>query len=121
MSAMHDLVAQWRREAETLERREQGSTGKLIRRLAVEVEEALRHDEDEALTLAEAALESNYSTEHLRKLVAAGTIPNAGEKGRPQIRRSDLPTRSTNGKGHVGSPEDDARTFLSERGEARGT
>ena len=33
-------------------------------------------------------------------------------KGRPRIRRSDLPTRPTNGKGHHGSPEDDARTSL---------
>ena len=38
------------------------STSKLIRRLAVEVDEAMRDDQDEALTLAEAALESSYST-----------------------------------------------------------
>jgi hypothetical protein len=62
--------------------------------------------------LANSFDDSRYSVEHLRKMVAPGTIPNAGEKGRPRIRRSDLPTRPTNGKGHVGSSDDDARTFL---------
>ena len=47
-----------------------------------------------------------------RKAKPPGTIPNAGERGRPRIRRSDLPTRPTNGKGYLDSPEDDARTFL---------
>ena len=54
MSAVHDLVTRWRSEAETVERCGHESTGKLIRRLAVEVDEALRDDEDETLTLAEA-------------------------------------------------------------------
>ena len=109
MSAVRDLIVRWRTDADTLERCGHESTGKLIRRLAVEAEEALRDDSEETLTLAEAALESSYSIEHLRKMVASGTIPNAGEKGRPRIRRSDLPTKRTNGNGHVGSPEDDAR------------
>ena len=104
MSAMHDLLARWRSEAETVERCGYETTGKLIRRLAVEVEEALRDHQEETLTLAEAAFESRYSVEHLRKMAASGTIPNAGKKGRPRIRRSDLPTRPMNGKGHVGLP-----------------
>ena len=116
MSAMRDLVARWRSEAETVERCGHESTGKLIRRLSAEVEEALRHDQDETLTLAEAALESRYSIEHLRKMVAAGTIPNAGERGRPRIRRSDLPSRPTNSRGHLNSPEDDAKNFLQKSG-----
>ena len=119
MSAMYDLIAQWRSEAETLERCGHESTSKLIRRLALEAEEALRDDSEETLTLAEAALESSYSTEHLRKMVASGAIPNAGEKGRPRIRRFDLPSRPTNGRGHHGSPEDDARAFLSRAKEER--
>ncbi len=113
---MHGLVARWHSEGETLERCGHESTGKLIRRLAVEVDEALRDDQDQTLTLAEAALESSYSTEHLRKMVASGTIPNAGEKGRPRIRRSDLPAERANRNGHLGSPEDDARHFLQKSG-----
>ena len=112
MSAVQDLIARWRAEAETVGRCGHESTGKLIRRLAVEVDEALKDDQDETLTLVEAALESSYSTEHLRKMVASGTIPNAGEKGRPRIRHSDLPSRPINRNGQLGSPEDDARAFL---------
>ena len=112
MSAVHDLVTRWRSEAETVERCGHESTGKLIRRLAVEVDEALRDDQDETLTLAEAALESSYSTEHLRKMVAAETIPNAGEQGRPRIRRGDLPLKRVTQPGSLGTPEDDARAFL---------
>ena len=112
MSAMHDLIARWRSEAETVERCGHESTGKLIRRLAVEVDEALRDDQDETLTLAEAALESSYSTEHLRTMVAAETIPNAGEKGRPRIRRGDLPLKRVTQPGSLGTPEHDARAFL---------
>ena len=89
----------------------QGGGGS-IRRLAVEVDEALRDDEDETFTLAEAALEPSYSTEHLRKMVAAETIPNAGEQGRPRIRRGDLPLKRVTKQGNPGTPEGDARAFL---------
>jgi len=112
MSAMHDLIARWHSEAETVERCGHESTGKLIRRLAVEVDEASRDDQDETLTLAEAALESSYSTEHLRKMVAAEKIPNAGEKGRPRIRRSDVPLKRVMQQSNPGTPERDARAFL---------
>lgn len=114
MSAMQDLLTRWRDEAETVERCGHGSTGKLIRRLTVEVEEALRDDQDETLTLAEAALESSYSAEHIRKMVASGMIPNAGERGRPRIRRGDLPVKRTNGSS-LSSPENDVRDFLGRR------
>ena len=115
MSAMQDLVTRWRSEADTVERCGHESTGKLIRRMTGELEEALRDDQDETLTLAEAALESGYSVEHLRKLLANDVIPNAGAKGRPRICRRDLPARPVTGNRQIGSPEDDARDFLRER------
>ena len=108
MSAMEDLVARWRGEAETLERCGHESTGKLIQRLTVELEEALRDDQEEILTLAGAALATGLSSEHLRKMVASGAIPNAGERGRPRICRRDLPVRPVTGNRQLGSPEDDA-------------
>ena len=119
MSAMTDLLSRWRSEAETVERCGHESTGKLLRRLAVEVDEALRDDQDETLTLAEAALESSYSTEHLRKMVAAETIPNAGGKGRPRIRRRDVPLKRVTKPGKLGMPEDDARAFLNREKDER--
>ena len=45
------------------------------------------------LTLAEAAQESGYSVDHLERLVREGKISNAGRRGKPMIRRSDLPIR----------------------------
>ena len=118
---MQDLVTRWRSEADTVERCGHESTGKLIRRLVGELEEALRDDQDETLKLPEAALESGYSLEHLRKMVASGKIPNAGAKGRPLIRRGDLPNGPANPKGRFGSPEDDARSFLSRSGNTGNT
>jgi len=45
-------------------------------------------------------------------MVAAETIPNAGEKGRPRIRRGDLPLKRVTQQGSLGTPEHDARAFL---------
>lgn len=56
-----------------------------------ELTAALSAGQDELLTIAVAAVESRYSPQHLRALLAEGAIPNAGSKGRPRIRRADLP------------------------------
>lgn len=48
---------------------------------------------EELLSLHQAAAESGYSVDRLQKLVASGEIPNAGRKGKPAIRRSDLPRK----------------------------
>jgi hypothetical protein len=53
----------------------------------------LAPDEDEVLSLSTAARESGYSVDRLQKLVADGSIPNAGRKGKPGIRRRDLPRK----------------------------
>jgi hypothetical protein len=47
----------------------------------------------EALTLADAAKESGYSSEHLRHLVASGKLENVGRKHAPRVRRADLPRK----------------------------
>lgn len=83
----------WEREAETLARNLDERGASLLRLHATELREALRDQGSEELTLSEAALESGYSEDHLRHLVADGTIPNAGERGRPRIRRGDLPQK----------------------------
>lgn len=55
--------------------------------------DALQAEADELLTLSSAAEESGYSERRLRELLASGGIPQAGRKGAPRIRRSDLPKR----------------------------
>lgn len=66
---------------------------KLIDDFTAELEEYARQDELEALTLSQAAEESGFTEAHLGRRVADGTIPNAGKKGAPRIRRGDLPRK----------------------------
>jgi hypothetical protein len=47
----------------------------------------------DSLTLDEASRESGYSTDHLRHLIADGTLANAGRKHAPRLRRVDLPRK----------------------------
>ena len=84
------LANRWRAEAELFD--QYGSPlAAACRRHADELEAALRSHADEALDLATAAREAGYSRDRLRHLVAEGTVPNAGRKGSPRIRRGDLP------------------------------
>ena len=58
---------------------------------AVELEQALAASGSETLTLKEAARLTGLTPGHLGDLIRAGTLPNAGRKGKPLIRRADLP------------------------------
>ena len=94
MDALRALAAGWRSEADTLESRySDDRTARLFRLHAAEIDEAIRAGEGEILTLTDAARCSGYTPDHLRHLVADGDIPNAGERGRPRIRRGDLPAK----------------------------
>lgn len=81
---------------------------------ADELEGALRAAADEPLTLAKAGEESGYSVRRLRELIADGTIPQAGRKGAPRIRRGDLPTRPGHMRHAVDDydPAEDARQLV---------
>ena len=89
------LVTAWRTEAERLDRFAAAGAATAFRDAALQLESALRAEEGELLTLAESALVSGHSVDHLRHLVSAGTIANAGRKGKPMIRRADLPKKAT--------------------------
>lgn len=86
------LPESWRSRAAELERYSPPAA-EAFRAAADELEEALRERAGERLTLQEAAEESGYSTRRLRELLAEGTIPQAGRKGAPRIRRGDLPIK----------------------------
>ncbi len=91
-----DLVTVWRQQSAAYDR--DGQPGaRLLARCADELEEALRASDDASLTLTEAARVSGYSTDHLRRELREGHIPNAGRKHAPRIRRGDLPRKPGHG------------------------
>jgi len=85
-------LAKWTAEADSLRRLgAQVDGAKLIEAIVADFQAVNRADDAETLTLIEAARESGYSSEHLGKLLRRGTIPNAGRKNAPRIRRRHLP------------------------------
>ena len=111
----NDLPSAWRaRAAELREWAAAEAAACALERAAAELQEALRSAEGALLTLDAAAAESGYSADHLRHLVADGTLPNAGQKGRPRIQRRDLPRRArAAATAGAYSPQEDARQLLS--------
>jgi len=88
-----DLADRWSVEATYLERWGDERGASILRQCATELDAAARAQDDEALTIAASSAASGYSRDHLRVLVSSGEIPNAGRKGSPRIRRSDLPVK----------------------------
>ncbi len=88
----NDLPACWRERAADL-RRWAAAEGAAValEQAAGELEQALRAAADELLDIAQAAEAANLSRDHLRHLLASGALPNAGCRGRPRIKRGDLP------------------------------
>ena len=90
---LRTLIAKWRQETEIL--RQNGALGsaQVKVRDANELEEVVRAAEFEMLTLMKAAQESGYAYSTLQQRVADGSIPNAGTKSKPRIRRCDVPRK----------------------------
>ena len=104
MDVLTALAARWAAEASDLEVRYHDDRGaSLFRLCAAELLEAIREAEARVLTLTEASEASGYTSDHLRRLIADGTIPNAGRRGKPLVRRSDLPMKP--GATNVGMTE----------------
>lgn len=83
LTAMADILEEFGAEAEA----------RAVRRCAELVETRAREWVSEALTLEEAATETGFSYSALEKLIRRGQLPNVGRKGRPRIRRGDLPRK----------------------------
>ena len=66
---------------------------KTLELCAAELEQTHKEWELEALTLEQAVEESGFSYSSLQKRVAAGELSNVGEKGRPRIRRCEIPKK----------------------------
>jgi hypothetical protein len=96
----------WRREAIVLRRRGAAGQADALESCAAELV-AWQHERAfESLTLEQAEQESGYSYSALEKMVRRGELENVGEKGRPRVRRGDLPrkaVRSAKGQDLAGS------------------
>ena len=114
--APKDLPALWRQRAAEHRRFGAEAQAKTAECLADELDAALRGENDELLTLDQAASESNYHADSLGRLVREGKIPNAGSKHAPRIRRADLPhkpARVASGPVLTYDPIADARSLRS--------
>lgn len=110
-----ELVTRWRSDAELLEAHGATEAATTCRLHAAAVEAAIAEEAGRELTLQEAVAESGFSERRLRELISEGRIPNAGEKGRPRIRRADLPMKPrASGAGFDAAAE--ARSILGRAG-----
>ncbi len=118
------VVLQWRDEADTLRRRGAAAQAVVLESCAEELESALQQQHDELLSIKEAATESGYSEETLRRKARNGELPaerSSGKKSHLKLRRGDLPMkpirRNAASSSHIPyNPEEDARDIAQRLG-----
>jgi hypothetical protein len=87
---LQDLASGWRTEAALFRRRGMEQSAQLAESYAAELEARIQEWGLEALTLEAAALETGLAHDTLQKKISRGTLPNAGAKRSPRVRRRDL-------------------------------
>ncbi len=117
------LIGQWRCEAETLRKWGAAAQGVVLESCADEMETALKDWQDQLLTPEQAARETGYSAEHLRRKVRGGQLAAErceGAKTHIKIRRGDLPTKPRGDRGASPdipyNPIEDARSIAQRLG-----
>lgn len=105
------LIARWRGRQDEWSRLGAAVDGAKVAAEVVGDLEALQRAQSSAVvTLREASLIGGYSLDHLQRLVAGGQLENVGRKGRPRIRRDDVPVKAGhNLRGSVDPSQLDAR------------
>ena len=93
MFSLADLPPRWTDEATIFRKRGREDLALFLESYLAELEAEMRNEENEPLTIAQAAAEGGYSEEHLRRLVREEQIPNAGRPNAPRIRRADVPKK----------------------------
>lgn len=93
LSLLTELASDWREESELLRRRGAVDQAQTLESVADDFEARVGEWWEEPLGLQEAAEESGYSPDRLGALIREGTVPNAGQKHSPAIRRCDLPRK----------------------------
>jgi hypothetical protein len=89
---------QWRARADVFDEHACPAPAAALRNAAQELEHELRAWSDELLAIADAAEESGYSPEHLRRLVREGNLSaerTNGSGSRIYVRRGNLPATPT--------------------------
>jgi AraC-like DNA-binding protein len=89
------LIVQWRELAEILRAEGCPEVAAARERCANELETVLHTTKNEPLSINQAAQESGYSAEYLRRLLRETPALNIGRVGKPLIRRRDLPRKAT--------------------------
>jgi len=105
-----DLLQLWQQRADYLQQYGDPNSARIWRTAAVELECALEAFGAEKLTLADAAKVTGYTTDNIRKQIAAGTLPNAGRKNAPRVRRADLRAKPQGGRGRPPRPVEQQHT-----------
>lgn len=81
LSPLRELPDRWRSDAEVLRRCGHRCTADLCDRHAQELDRAVQAHETELITIGEAAAESGYSEDHLRRLVRDEVLPDQRPPG----------------------------------------
>jgi excisionase family DNA binding protein len=118
-----DLLARWRVHAETLRAFGAAGQAEAIERCAAELETFTQRQDQEPLTLREAAELSGYSGDHLRRLVRDGALRASRNGRRLRFRAADLPQKPKGFDGHPSpqyDPYADARQVIARRSHGGG-
>ena len=89
-----EFITKWAERAEELGRLRASVDGhRIISEFLTELERLFRDEESDILTLDEAAEYSGFSADHIGRSIRRGSIENVGQRGRPRVRRGDLPRK----------------------------
>lgn len=93
---VHNLLSRWELHANTL--RSFGASGQAeaVQRCMMELQDALKAQDDELLSLQQAAQICGYTADHLGRLVRQGLLQNLGRRRAPRVRQADLPRKAAN-------------------------
>ncbi len=90
LSPLRELPARWREDADRYEADGVPGHAAVLRRVAGDLDEALRGWWAEPLSLRQAAEEAGLSYRAMQKRIERRQLPNVGKKGAPLVRRCDL-------------------------------
>jgi hypothetical protein len=113
------LIIKWRELAEVLKAEGCPEVAAARERCATELETVLHAQQSEALSIDQAAVESGYNADYLRRLLRTTPALNAGRAGKPLILRRDVPRKAKSlvrGIAELYDASADAQSLMSRQG-----